>query len=64
MGWDKVLDGDLLSANAIKKLKKEQQSGDTEDAHLNADDILCKLLKKLGFSNVVDEYIKVDKWYA
>ncbi len=63
MGSKKV-NNDLLGANAIKKLQKEQRHDDTEDAHLNADDILCKLLRKLGFASVVDEYHKIYKWYS
>lgn len=33
-------------------------------AHVNADDILCDLLKLLGYEDVVVEYNKIGKWYA
>ena len=49
---------------AIKRLKKLQDSGDTEAAHAGADETLCELLSELGYSDVVAEYHKVDKWYA
>ena len=49
---------------AIKKLKEAQNCGDIEIAHGDADDILCELLSSLGYQDVVDEYIEVDKWYA
>jgi hypothetical protein len=49
---------------AIELLKLEQQRGDTEAAHSNADGVLCDLLKALGYQDVVDEYEKVDKWFA
>jgi hypothetical protein len=49
---------------AIEMLRQEQQNFDTEVAHANADAILCKLLISLGYTDVVDEYNKVKKWYA
>ncbi len=53
-----------VADEAIRKLKEEQTNGDTEIAHVNADDILCNLLSELGFEDVVTEYAKVRKWYA
>jgi hypothetical protein len=49
---------------AIKQLKEAQLNGDTETAHADADDVLCELLKSLGYSDVVEEYNKVSKWFA
>lgn len=49
---------------AIAKLKELQNSGDTEAAHSDADDVLCALLRSLGYADVVAEYEKVDKWFA
>lgn len=49
---------------AINLLKMEQNNGDTEAAHSNADGVLCELLKALGYADVVEEYEKVDKWFA
>jgi len=46
------------------KLISLQENGDTEDAHGQADDLLCELLKYLGCNEIVSEYHKVDKWYA
>lgn len=54
----------MTRQEAIDALKDEQQSGDTEIAHCSADDVLCDLLKSLGYQDVVDEYDKVKKWYA
>ena len=48
----------------IKQLIAIQQRRDREMAHAEADAVLCKLLRKLGYGDVVDEYHKVDKWYA
>ena len=49
---------------AIAKLKELQKSGDTEVAHSEADDVLCNLLNALGYTDVTDEYHKIDKWFA
>ena len=54
----------MNSKQAIEELKEAQKNRDTEAAHDHADDVLCKLLTTLGFTDVVEEYNKVDKWYA
>ena len=54
----------MTKDEAIKRLKEEQDDGDIEGAHMNADAILCSLLSSLGYSDVVEEYEKISKWYA
>lgn len=54
----------MTREEAIQSLKDEQESDDTEIAHCNADEILCDLLKSLGYGDVVSEYEKINKWYA
>ncbi len=34
-----------------------------EVAHIEADDILCEVLKGLGYHDLVDAFRDVDKWY-
>jgi len=51
-------------AEYINRLKKLNGLWDQEAAHGEADDILCELLTKLGYSEVVKAYEEVDKWYA
>lgn len=48
----------------MKRLKAAQQNEDIESAHADADDVLCDLLLKLGYTKIVEEYNKVSKWYA
>ncbi len=38
--------------------------GDPESQHGLADDLLCKILEKLGFSKTVAEFHKLEKWYS
>lgn len=49
---------------AIEQMKECVNSGDTEVAHLDADNILCDVLTQLGYKELVDLYEKVKKWYA
>lgn len=61
-----------LRTSAILMLKLTAKSsqdwahghGDPESAHVNADKVLCDLLRALGYGDVVDEWEKVEKWYA
>lgn len=48
----------------INRLRELQKEGDIERAHSAADGILCEVLEKLGYGNIVKEYNKIDKWYA
>lgn len=49
---------------AIRQLKQAQENGDIESAHSKADYVLCALLAELGYQDVLDEWEKVEKWYA
>jgi hypothetical protein len=46
------------------KITYECQCGDTEVAHSRADEILCELLRSLGYDRTVNAWDAVDKWYA
>ena len=37
---------------------------DNEYNHIEADEILCKLLESLGYGDVVAVWEKIKKWYA
>jgi hypothetical protein len=58
------MEGMMSREEAIEKLKALQGGGDIEAEHLDADDVLCELLRSLGYADVVDEWVKVEKWYA
>jgi hypothetical protein len=49
---------------ALDRLIALQSSEDPEAAHSEADDVLCGLLKSLGYADVVAEWEKVERWYA
>jgi hypothetical protein len=54
----------MTREQAIKDLREQCHTGDTEGDHLWADEILCKLLESLGYGDVVAEWNDVIKWYA
>jgi len=54
----------MIREAAIKELKRLQGGGDIVAIHGDADKVLCDLLKMLGYGDVVEEYHKVEKWYA
>ena len=49
---------------AIDALNDASQNMDIEIAHMQADEILCELLRDLGYIDVVDAWEAVEKWYA
>ena len=54
----------LTEQYVVNKLKELQGVFDTESNHILADQILCDLLTRLGYNKVVQEFKKIDKWYA
>jgi hypothetical protein len=53
-----------LQKEFVEKMQECINDGDTESAHANADVLLCELLIKLGYKDLVTEYNKVNKWFA
>ncbi len=54
----------ITREEALQAMKDCHGRGDTESQHLHADEILCRVLKSLGEVEIVEEWLKVDKWYA
>lgn len=56
----------ITKKQALEQMQEYVQlsKGDTEGVHGDADDLLCEILKQLGWNKVVEEYEKVEKWYA
>ena len=49
---------------AEERLEELQLLGDLEQAHIDADKVLCDLLSALGFKEVVAEFDAIDKYYG
>lgn len=52
------------AAEAVAELVILSRGRDIESVHQAADDVLCALLRQLGYDDVCDQWLKVDKWYA
>ncbi|MFW9875171.1 MAG: Gp49 family protein [Candidatus Thorarchaeota archaeon] len=50
----------------IKKIEKEVNDEviTVETAHVNADGLLIRFLKELGFDTIADTFNDIDKWYS
>jgi hypothetical protein len=42
----------------------ECENYDCEVSHCSADHILCKFLNTLGYTELVEKFQKLEKWYA
>jgi hypothetical protein len=51
-------------SNWINYMKEYCHSGDTEADHFEADKALTLFLLSIGYSDIVDEFERVKKWYA
>ena len=52
-----------LLINRMRDLS-EIESYCTEENHVEADGILCDLLRKLGYEEIVKYFYNVEKWYS
>ena len=52
----------------LEELRNLKATGDRyedfEYGHIEADEILCKILLELGYDEIVEAYRKVGKWYS
>ncbi len=46
------------------KMAQIFDEGDTEEAHENADALMCEVLKSLGYGEGVEIFEEMPKWYA
>lgn len=55
-----------LLETALGQMVQQQKDNNTdyEDAHYKADNILCDILKALGFGELVDAFEDVGKYYS
>lgn len=39
-------------------------NGTPEDKHIEADELMCVLLRELGYGDGVKEFEKMERWYS
>lgn len=47
-----------------KQMLKLQKNGDEEERHMKMDNLICKLLIKLGYEEGINIFKNTKKWYA
>ena len=48
----------------MRKIYPTRETGDREVSHINADDLLVKVLRGLGYGEGCDIYEAAHKWHA
>lgn len=48
----------------LKRLKELQKDDDHENAHIEADLILCNILNELGHAEIVNEFENIKRHYS
>lgn len=43
---------------------KAIETNDVECQHFDADEILCELLRELGYTHTVEAFEELERWYA
>lgn len=55
---------DTWKEAVLAELQELEWSGDEEQAHVRADEILCEVLARLGYEDVAAAFKGVPRWYA
>lgn len=48
----------------LEKMKKCFDNESPEWGHINADNLMCDLLRKLGYGDGIDFFEKQERWYS
>lgn len=54
----------MTPEQAAKRMQEIADEGDIEGGHKDADDLMCQILRTLGYGAMIEIYIELDKWYA
>ena len=54
----------LTPEQFYNKMMEISESDDIEFKHMDADNLMCDLLRYLGYCKGVEEFISMDRWYA
>lgn len=58
------LEKEFSAKGFANEMRRIDRNNDTEMAHIYADELMCQLLRKLGYSEGVDIFEKMSKWYS
>ena len=58
------LEKEFSTKGFANEMRRIDRNNDTEMAHILADELMCKLLRELGYSEGVDIFEQMNKWYS
>lgn len=58
------LEKEFSAKGFANEMRRIDRNDNTEMAHILADELMCKLLRELGYGEGVDIFEKMDKWYS
>lgn len=65
---EKSLAENNINESSIKdyteRMKELANNDDVEARHSEMDDLMCEILSKMGFNELVDIFNETEKWYA
>ena len=47
-----------------REMKKISENSNTEQAHIEADSLMCAVLEALGFKAGIEIFMNMEKWYS
>lgn len=58
------LEKEFSAKGFANEMRRIDRNNFPEVAHILADELMCKLLRELGYGEGVDIFEKMDKWYS
>lgn len=58
------LEKEFSTKGFANEMRIIDRNNNTEMAHILADELMCKLLRELGYDEGVDIFEKMSKWYS
>lgn len=58
------LEKEFSAKGFANEMRRIERNSDTEMAHIHADELMCELLRELGYGEGVDIFEKMSKWYS
>ena len=59
-----ILKSPFMSPDEFLEKMKAIESQSPEYFHINADDLMCDLLRRLGYGEGIDFFEKQERWYS
>lgn len=58
------LEKEFSTKGFANKMLRIARNNNTEMAHIQADELMCELLRELGYGEGVNIFENMNKWYA